>query len=66
MREGGQVRALLAALAAMLVLPAPAAAAPEWFAGDGHVHTCYSHDAWCGPGDDEGEDSFYSFGGIVE
>lgn len=50
----------------LLVLAlAPAAPAAEWLAGDGHVHTCYSHDAWCGPGDEEGMDAFYSFGGSV-
>jgi hypothetical protein len=47
-----------------LVLAAPAGAA-DWYAGDGHVHTCYSHDAWCPPDDDEGQDAFYSFGGTV-
>ncbi|MDQ3936063.1 MAG: CehA/McbA family metallohydrolase, partial [Actinomycetota bacterium] len=57
-------RALLIALAALAVLAAPASGA-EWLAGDGHVHTCYSHDAYCGPGDDEGQDAFYSFGGSV-
>lgn len=57
---------------------APPAGAAEWFAGDGHVHTCYSHDAWCGPGVDDdpvepnfedlGESqypAFYSFGSTV-
>jgi hypothetical protein len=56
--------ALLGATVAALVAAAPAHAA-EWFAGDGHVHTCYAHDAYCGPGDDEGQDAFYSFGGTV-
>jgi predicted metal-dependent phosphoesterase TrpH len=36
-----------------------------WLAGDMHVHTCYSHDAYCGPTDDEGQDAFYSFGGTI-
>jgi hypothetical protein len=66
MLAGAQARLLLAVLAVVLAFPASAAAAPAWFAGDGHVHTCYSHDAWCGPGDDEGQDAFYSFGGSVE
>ena len=47
---------------------APGASAAEWLAGDGHVHTCYSHDAWCGPTDDDPLDdgtAFYSFGGTV-
>ena len=56
---------ILAVAVAVVLAVAPAAVADEWFAGDGHVHTCYSHDAWCGPGDDEGEDAFYSFGGTV-
>jgi hypothetical protein len=55
---------LICAMLLALALAAPAHA-DEWLAGDGHVHTCYSHDAWCGPGDDEGEDAFYSFGGSV-
>jgi hypothetical protein len=59
------VRPVVLALAAALAL-APAALAQErWYAGDGHVHTCYSHDAYCGPGDDSGPEEFYSFGGTV-
>ena len=55
---------MLLGAALVLVLSAPARGA-EWLAGDGHVHTCYSHDAYCGPGDEEGQDTFYSFGGNV-
>ena len=43
------------------------AGAPEgsWRAGDLHVHSCYSGDAYCGPGDDSGPKEFFSFGGTV-
>src|SRR4051812_4864854 len=49
------MRVLLCALAGVLVLAAPAVAKPpagEWLAGDLHVHTCFSHDVWCGLDDD--------------
>ncbi|MBI4728066.1 MAG: CehA/McbA family metallohydrolase [Acidobacteria bacterium] len=39
----------------------------EWLAGDLHVHTCYSHDAWCPPDDNNtGPDDFYTLSGSVE
>ena len=63
----GGLIALIAAGLAALAAAAPASGA-EWLAGDGHVHTCYSHDAWCGPGDDDPVDedlAFYSLGGSV-
>lgn len=49
-------------LAALALACAPAAApADEWLAGDGHVHTCYSHDSYCPPADDNtGPDTLYS------
>ena len=55
--------ALAAALAVALWSAAPAGAA-EWLAGDGHVHTCYSHDAWC-LGEPPQEEALYSSGGSV-
>jgi len=57
--------ALLTAAVALLAL-APAAHAGTWLAGDLHVHTCYSHDVWCGPGDDNTDtQDFYTYGHTV-
>ena len=60
-----RIPVLLAALVAAVVL-APPAAAREWLAGDDHVHTCYSHDAYC-PDTDPPQDleTFYSSLGTV-
>lgn len=39
----------------------------EWLAGDLHVHTCYSHDAYCPPDDfNTSPDEFYTLSGSVE
>src|SRR4051794_37424669 len=60
------MRALLGALA-LLALGAAPACAGQWYAGDLHVHTTYSHDSWGGPGDDEPTDptEYYTFGNTV-
>ena len=35
----------------------------EWLAGDLHAHSCFSHDAYCPPNDDNtGPDEFYTLG----
>ena len=66
--------ALVVALAASLTVGATPAVAEgpetssaplqgEWLAGDFHVHTCFSHDVYCGPGDDNtGLDELYTLG----
>ena len=48
-------------------MAAAPARALDWYAGDGHVHTCYSHDAYC-PDTDPIEDAetFYSSLGSVQ
>lgn len=44
----------------------PRARSGEWLAGDLHVHTCYSHDAYCGPSDtNTGPEDFYTLSGTV-
>ncbi len=60
-----RIPVLLVMLAALLAA-APAAAARQWLAGDGHVHTCYSADAYC-PQTDPPQDlkDFYSSMGTV-
>jgi len=44
--------------------PEPAEAfTPRWVAGDLHIHTTWSHDAWGGPADDTTDaDEFYTLG----
>jgi hypothetical protein len=62
---GRKAACALTGVLATLIL-APSAAADSWYAGDGHVHTCYSHDSYCGPDDDNtGPDTIYSSGGTV-
>ncbi len=68
------VATLIAAIATAAVAgasvwePSAASESPgQWLAGDFHVHTCYSHDVYCGPQDNEpGFEEFYTFGSTVE
>src|SRR3954470_17933680 len=46
------LRFLVAALALLAIAAVPASAG-QWYSGDLHVHTTYSHDSWGGPGNDE-------------
>ena len=61
------LRALPAALAVLALSAAPASAG-QWYAGDLHVHTTYSHDSWGGPGDDSPTDptEYYTLGNTVQ
>ena len=60
------MRAVFLGLVVLLALAAPASAG-QWVAGDLHVHTCFSHDVWCGPGDDNTpQEDFYTYGRSVE
>ena len=52
------MRLIALALLLCLGIAAPASAG-EWLAGDNHVHTCYSHDAWC-PDEEPQEETVYS------
>jgi hypothetical protein len=59
-------RALVLTLLALLAPAAPAVAKAEWLAGDLHVHTCFSHDVWCGLDDDNTDlQDFYTYGHTV-
>jgi hypothetical protein len=59
-------------VAAAVALPATGAGGKptqrgSWLAGDLHVHTCFSHDAYCGPTDDNtGPDEAYTAGLTVQ
>ena len=55
------MRRLALILCALLLAAAAPAQAAEWLAGDGHVHTCYSHDSYCPTDDDNtGAETLYS------
>src|SRR5688572_2879618 len=66
-----RVLPVLLALGLSAVVPAATADEPTtdrvWLAGDLHVHSCFSHDSWCGPDDDNtGMEEAYALGGSVE
>ena len=76
-RKCARAALLLIVASAALALPSPAAAAAvpqestgapgRWLAGDFHVHTCYSHDVYCGPGDSNtGMDEIYTAGSTTQ
>jgi len=59
---------LLAVVVALVLAPAALGKPPqgEWLAGDLHVHTCFSHDVWCGLDDDNtGIEDANTFGHTV-
>ncbi len=48
-------------------IAAPSAPAGEWLAGDLHIHTCYSHDAYCPPDDfNTAPEDFWTLSGTVD
>ena len=61
------VLAMVVPLRASGIADAPKPKGGVWLAGDLHVHTCFSHDAYCGPGDDNtGPEEAYTLGRTVE